>query len=71
MGRPLTRRLFVSSAIVPLLGIATGCERDNIADVPRLRPAEVVEPEKQPKGLRPPPGSSAGMPYDPGGPAPK
>jgi hypothetical protein len=36
-----------------------------MADVPQLRAAEVVEPEKQPAALRPPKGSSAGMTYTP------
>jgi len=50
--------------------MSAGCQKDDIANVPRLRPAESVEPDKQPKGLRPPSGSSAGMTYDPGGPPP-
>jgi hypothetical protein len=71
MGRSSPRRLILTFALVPFLGPPTGCSRDDdIANVPRLRPAEVVAPDKQPKGLRPTQGSSAGMTYDPGGPPP-
>jgi hypothetical protein len=71
MGRSLPLRLLLTFALVPLIGPISGCKRDeDLADVPRLRPAEVVAPEKQPVSLRPAKGSSAGMNYDPGGPPP-
>jgi len=72
MGRSLPRRLILTFALVAPVGGHSGCGNSgqDIADVPRLRPAEVVAPENQPKGLRPAAGSSAGMGYDPGGPPP-
>jgi hypothetical protein len=60
------RRLFLMSALGLFIGPHSGCNRDDkLADVPQLRPAAVVEPEKQPPPLRPPKGSSAGMTYTP------
>jgi hypothetical protein len=71
MGRFWPGGFIATFALAPLIGIQTGCNRnDQMADVPQLRAAEVVAPEKQPLPLRPPKGSSAGMNYDPGGPPP-
>jgi hypothetical protein len=68
MGRSLPRRLILPFALASFIGPTPGCNKEvEIVDVPRLRPAEAVAPEKQPQGLRPSQGSSAGMPYDPGG----
>jgi len=73
MGRSLPRRLVLTFALIASVGFVSGCGRveQDIADVPRLRAPEAVPPEKQPPGHRPPPGSSAGMTYDPASTAPR
>jgi hypothetical protein len=71
MVRSWRRRYILVFALIPFLGPPSGCSHgDGIANVPQLRPAAVVDPDKQPKALRPGSGSSAGMTYDPGGPPP-
>jgi hypothetical protein len=73
MGRSLPQRLILTFALVSPFGFSSGCGKagDDMADVPRLRAPEAVPPEKQPPGHRPPPGSSAGMTYDPASTAPR
>jgi len=71
MRRLVPRRVILTFAVVPLIVPSTGCNKnDEMADVPQLRAAEIVPPDKQPPQLRPAKGASAGMGYDPGGPPP-